>query len=111
MLAQVLQIERDALGALYFLTLVAEAGNINARQELQLNFGQLENRVSTQSDTISRCTSVELNEGSEGHTNCVMELQIKQYALAKARRFSENTHHEINQDLNGMKDTREENAD
>lgn len=39
MLAQVLQIERDALGALYFLTLVAEAGNINARQELQLNFG------------------------------------------------------------------------
>ena len=108
--AQVPQIERDALAALYFLTLAAEAGNSNARQELQLNLGWTENKVSTQSDTIYKCTSFGLNEGSEGHANCIMELQMKKAALAQARRLSGKAHHEINQGLDEIEDTREKNA-
>ena len=108
--AQVPQIERDALIALYFLTLAAEAGNFDAKQKLQLNLGWIENKVSTQSDTIPKCTSFGLKEGTEGHANCVKELQITEDTLAQARRLSVETHHEINQGFDGIEDTREEAA-
>ena len=108
--AQAPQIERNALTALYFLTLAAQTGNFDARQKLQLNLGGIENKVSTQNDTIQRCASFGLKEGTEGHANCVMELQITEDALAHARRLSGKAHHEINLGLGGIEDTREKNA-
>ena len=108
--AQAPQIERNALTALYFLTLAAQTGNFDARQKLQLNLDWVENKVSTQNDTIQRCTSFGLKEGTEGHANCVMELQITEDALAHARRLSGKAHHEINLGLGGIEDTREKNA-
>ena len=108
--AQAPQIERNALTALYFLTLAAQTGNFDARQKLQLNLDWVENKVSTQNDTIQRCTSFGLKEGTEGHANCVMELQITEDALAHARRLSGKAHHEINLGLDGIEDTREEAA-
>jgi len=95
---------------LYFLTLAAQTGNFDARQKLQLNLGWIENKVSAQNDTIQRCTSFGLKEETEGHANCVIELQIMEDALAQARRLSGEAHHEINLGLDGIEDTREEAA-
>jgi hypothetical protein len=108
--AQVPQIKRDALIALYFLTMSAEAGNFDARQELHLNLGWTENEVNTQADRIPRCTSFGFEEGTDGHANCVMELQIAEDSLAQARQLAEGKQNEINQLLDGKEDAHEEAA-
>jgi hypothetical protein len=108
--AQIPQIERDALIALYFLTMSAEADNFDGRQELQLGLGWTENKVNTQTDMISRCTSFGFEEGTDGHANCVMELQIAEDKLAQARQLTEETLNEINQRLYGIEDAHEEAA-
>jgi len=108
--AQVPQIKRDALIALYFLTMSAEAGNFDARQELQLNLDWTKNEVNTQTDMMPRCTSFGFEEGTDGHANCVMELQIAEDALAQARQLAEETQNKINQRLDGIEDAREEAA-
>ena len=108
--AQVPQIKRDALIALYFLTMSAEAGNFDLRQELNLNLGWTENEVNTQADMIPRCTSFGFEEGTDGHANCVMELQIAEDSLAQARQLAEENQNEFNQRLDGIEDAHEEAA-
>ena len=85
----------------------AEAGNFDARQELQLNLDWTKNEVNTQTDMMPRCTSFGFEEGTDGHANCVMELQIAEDALAQARQLAEETQNEINQRLDGIEDARE----
>jgi hypothetical protein len=108
--AQVPQIERDALIALYLLTMSAEAGDFDARQELHLNLGWAENEVNTQADMITRCTSFGFEEGTDGHANCVMELQIAEDSMSQARQLAEENQNEINQRLDGIENAHEEAA-
>ena len=108
--AQVPQIERDALIALYLLTMSAEAGDFDARQELHLNLGWAENEVITQANMITRCTSFGFEEGTDGHANCVMELQIAEDSLTQARQLAEENQNEFNQRLDGIEDAHEETA-
>ena len=108
--AQVPQIKRDALIALYFLTMSAEAGNFDLRQELNLNLGWTENEENTQTDMIPRCTSFGFEEGTDGHASCVMELQIAEDSLAQARQLAEENQNEFNQRLDVIEDAHEEAA-
>jgi hypothetical protein len=108
--AQVPQIERDALIALYLLTMSAEAGDFDARQELHLNLGWTENEVNTKADMIPRCTSFGFEEGTDGHANCVMELQIAEDSMSQARQLAEENQNEINQRLDGIENAHEEAA-
>jgi hypothetical protein len=66
--------------------------------------------VNTQTDMIPRCTSFGFEEGTDGHANCVMQLQIAEDALAQARQLAEETQNEINQRLDGIEEVREEAA-
>jgi hypothetical protein len=88
----------------------AEAGNFDARQDLQLSLGWTENEMNTQTDMIPRCTSFGFEKGTDGHANCVMELQIAEDALAQARQLAKETLNEINQRLYGIEDAHEEAA-
>ena len=88
----------------------AEAGNFDARQELQLNLDWTKNEVNTQTNMIPRCTSFGFEEGTDGHANCVMELQIAEDSLAQARQLAEENQNEFNQRLDVIEDAHEEAA-
>ena len=88
----------------------AEAGNFDLRQELHLNLGWTENEVNTQAEMIPRCTSFGFEEGTDGHANCVMELQIAEDSLAQARQLAEENQNEFNQRLDVIEDAHEEAA-